>query len=209
MQHVNQVVTNLFPDPSKTKNRSAHTSQSLTTVSKKVLAGAWQMLLSRRLVHAPVGSIEHRTFERDMSDLTEAQIRNGIERCKDFTGFFSTPAFRELCKTIDTAALGLPDTKTAYVEACRAPSPKAKFKWSHPAVYHAGVATGWHELSSFPEDQIYPRFKTFYAGFCERVMKGESLDSPMMEALPERVSVILTPEQNQSRMASLREVTGL
>jgi hypothetical protein len=90
-----------------------------------------------------------------------------------------------------------------------APAPKDRQRWSHPAVYHAGKATGWFELSSFPEDQIYPRFKTFYAGFCDRVAAGEKLDTPMMEALPERVTVFLTPEQNQDRMAQLRGSLGV
>jgi hypothetical protein len=64
-------------------------------------------------------------------------------------------------------------------------------------------------LATFAEDQIYSRFKTFYAECCDRVMQGEKLDSPMMEALPEKVTVILTPEENQDRMAKLRQSMGL
>jgi hypothetical protein len=40
-------------------------------------------------------------------------------------------------------------------------------------------------------------------------MQGEKLDAPMMEALPEKVTVILTPEENKSRMAQLRGSMGI
>jgi hypothetical protein len=123
-------------------------------------------------------------------------------------GYFNLPIFRELSKP-QPQDFGLPEVKKAYIEACMAPSPKAKHKWSHPAVYHAGLATGWFELATFAEDQIYPRFKTFYAECCDRVMQGEKLDAPIMEALPEKVTVILTPEENQSRMAQLRGSMGI
>lgn len=136
-------------------------------------------------------------------DMDASMLKTGLRKAADFTGFFNLPAFRELCR-LKPEDIGLPECKAAYMEACRAPGPKAKQKWSHPAVYHAGKNTGWFELSSFPEDQIYPRFKTFYQQLVDRVMNGEALDAPMMEALPEKVTVILTPEQNEDRMASLR-----
>jgi hypothetical protein len=154
------------------------------------------------LIHSPDREL-YQTWAAALSDLTEAQIKLGVVKARDFNGFFNLPAFRELCR-VSPEDLGLPDAKKAYTEACRAASPKAKQKWSHPAVYHAGVMTGWFELASFPEDQIYPRFKTFYTGLIDRVMKGEALDAPMMEALPEKVTVILEPEENQKRMAELR-----
>ncbi len=144
-----------------------------------------------------------------MADLTEAQLKNGVERVKDFTDYFSFPAFRELCKSDDFSAHGLPAVNAAYREACFAPSPKHKHKWSHPAVFHAGVATGWFELHSFPTDQIFQVFERNYSELCRRVLSGEDITVPVPKALPETVSVVLTPEQNQERMASLRESLGV
>jgi len=144
-----------------------------------------------------------------MSDLTDTEIRRGVSAARDFTGFFSLPAFRELCKTIDTEQLGLPAVRAAYEEACRAPSPKVKHRWSHPAVYQAGVATGWLEMHSMPTDQIFPRFKYHYEQLVKRVMSGEDITVPVPEALPEKINSPLTPEQRVSRMASLRETVGL
>jgi hypothetical protein len=143
-----------------------------------------------------------------LSDLSDRQIKVGLSKALSHTGYFTLPIFREICKP-KPEDFGLPEVKKAYMEACMAPSPKAKHKWSHPAVYHAGKATGWFELATFPEDQIYSRFKAFYAEMCDRVMNGEKLDSPMMEALPEKVTVILTPEENQDRMAQLRGSLGI
>jgi len=206
MQHINSVLQSSQSQIATTK-QCGNISQKTQTL--EAMTKTWRTLQAWKLVHSEVGSTEFKAWQAALKDLGDMELRNGLTRAQNFTGYFSLPAFRELCKNIDAQAIGLPDVKKAYIEACRAPSPKAKFNWSHPAVYHAGVATGWHELSCFAEDQIYPRFKTFYAGFCERVAKGESLDSPMQEALPQGVTVFLSPEENQGRMAALREATGL
>ncbi|WP_058022063.1 hypothetical protein [Pseudohongiella spirulinae] len=133
----------------------------------------------------------------------------GLNRAKDFAGYFSLPVFRGLCAEQGMSEHGMPATKAAYEEACRAPSPKARHRWSHPAVYQAGVATGWFELASRPTDEIYPRFEYHYEQLCKRVMAGEDITLPVPDALPEKVNVRLTREQQQARMQSLKEVVGL
>ncbi|ALO46589.1 hypothetical protein PS2015_1945 [Pseudohongiella spirulinae] len=76
-------------------------------------------------------------------------------------------------------------------------------------MYQAGVATGWFELASRPTDEIYPRFEYHYEQLCKRVMAGEDITLPVPDALPEKVNVRLTREQQQARMQSLKEVVGL
>jgi len=66
---------------------------------KKITAACWQVLLGRRLVTDPVGSDAFRVFEMDIADLTEAQLKTGLDLAKDFTEFFTIPAFRKLCLT--------------------------------------------------------------------------------------------------------------
>jgi len=144
-----------------------------------------------------------------MSDLSEQEIRNGLERCKDFTGFFSTPAFRELCKKVDLQCYGLPEPRAAYQEACLAPKPKVKARWTHPAVYQAGMQTGWFELASMPTDDIYPRFAYNYDLICKRVIAGEDITIPVPEAIPEKINAPLTREQKIKQMTSLREGLGI
>jgi hypothetical protein len=144
-----------------------------------------------------------------MSDLTDQQIRNGINRCREFDEFFTLPKFRALCVTPDLAAHGLPPARQAYEEACLKPAPKAKQRWSHPAVYQAGVATGWFDLASLPSDQIYPVFEYNYAQLCQRVVAGEDITVPVPQALPEKVNAPLTHEQKLSRIDELKGLVGL
>lgn len=100
---------------------------------------------------------------------------------------------------------GLVDAHTAYIEACRAPSPKAAFNWSHPAVYHAGCASDWYFLSSNTEKVAFPVFERHYTRICERVMNGEALPAPNVPALPEVIETPLSHEENGKRMAALRQ----
>ncbi len=107
------------------------------------------------------------------------------------------------------ALYGLPDPHRAYIEACRAPKPKAEYKWSHPAVYYAGLATDWFFMSSEPESQVFPVFKRNYEMLCERVIKGEDLKAPVTKALPQEVSVPLSSEENKQHLSALRKQLGL
>ncbi len=107
--------------------------------------------------------------------------------------------------TRQMARFGLPDTLSAYQEACNAPSPKANFAWSHPAVYYAGVASGWQMLSGEPQARMLPLFEQHYQRLCERVMQGETLPNPEQVRLPRQSDrPPLSGEQNQRRLAELR-----
>lgn len=116
------------------------------------------------------------------------------------------PTLSTMIRTCEQADVlfGLPSPRTAYVEACCAPEPKAKYAWSHPAVYFAALATGWFELASEPESHILPRFEYHYRKLCQRVAKGEDLKLPVQEALPEKVVQALAPEEQRQRLQSLR-----
>lgn len=104
---------------------------------------------------------------------------------------------------------GLKDPHAAYVEACQAPSPKAAFKWSHPAVYYAGKASDWFFLASSSERTAFPVFEQHYRRLCERVMDGETLPAPDTPALPETLETPLTKEENQRRLNELRKTLDL
>jgi hypothetical protein len=180
------------------------TSPDLSAKRRMLLANVWQVLLSRRLVTDPVGSDAYKVFERDMADLSDAQIRAGMDRAKDFTGFFTFPAFRELCH-VKPEDLGLPNAKQAYIEACNKPLPWERQKWSHAAVFHAARETGRFELHSFTESQFFPLFRANYEAMCKRAMEGESLDMPVARMLPERVPQPVSKEEAKRRCASILE----
>lgn len=98
----------------------------------------------------------------------------------------------------------LPDVHTAYLEACRAPSPKANFHWSHPAIYHAGKACDWYFLQSSSESIAYPVFKRKYQEFCERVRSGEALDLPTTVAIEQNSAQPPNKEERLKRLDALR-----
>ncbi len=104
---------------------------------------------------------------------------------------------------------GLPDAHSAYLEACRAPSPKSEYRWSHPAVYHAGLASDWFFLANNTEKTAYPIFESRYRQICERVIGGETLALPAAKALPETLETPLSKQDNLSRLQGLRDDLGL
>ena len=106
-------------------------------------------------------------------------------------------------------SFGLVDAHTAYIEACRAPSPKSAYRWSHPAVYHAGLASDWFFLNSNSEKVAFPVFERHYQRFCEKVMNGAELPQPDAPALPETIETPLSREENQQRLDALRKQLDL
>jgi len=109
----------------------------------------------------------------------------------------------------DPESFGLPDAHTAYIEACRAPSPKSAYSWSHPAVYHAGLASDWFFLTSNSEKVAFPIFERHYQRLCEKVMNGANLPAPNTPALPEVIETPLSKEENQKRLEALRKQLDL
>lgn len=98
----------------------------------------------------------------------------------------------------------LPDTYTAYVEACNAPSPRQNYQWSHPAIYYAGKKSNWFFLANNSENIALPVFKTHYEKLCESILNGETLPPIEQFALPDNTSTPLSKEDNMERMAALR-----
>lgn len=199
MQEINTALDRLAA--SGMNKRSETTSQGST--SKKTLALVWATLLNRRLVSEPVGSLQHKQFESDMADLGERELMAGLEKCKAFTGYFTFPAFRELCK-VTPADLGLSEPRAAMIEACNAPYPKDRHAWSHVAVYLTACEVGWWPMQNLTERELMPIWAAAYEVMCRRVMAGESLSMPIPKALPEKVHVPLTPEKSKERLSALK-----
>jgi hypothetical protein len=93
------------------------------------------------------------------------------------------------CEQADSTT-AFPDPHSAYSEACRAPSPKASFAWSHLAVYYAGKACDWYFLQTHSESVAFPVFKEKYLDICAKVRAGLTLAEPVapvvavLEAVP-------------------------
>ncbi len=99
----------------------------------------------------------------------------------------------------------LPDVHSAFLEACRAASPKSAQPWSHPIVYHAGQRTGWHLLGSQPERLTYPLYRKQFELLEQELLAGKVLALPQAEAAtsaadPSPVDV----DEGRARLAALR-----
>lgn len=140
-----------------------------------------------------------------LADLEPNRILAGGRRAMRQSDFLpNLSSLRRFCQP-SPEELGLPEVHSAYIEACRAPSPKSAHTWSHPAVYHAGRASGWFFLSSAPEGTAFPVFRRNYELLVERVLAGEDLDPPLPPALPERVTTPLTVEERRRKLAQMRQ----
>jgi hypothetical protein len=150
-----------------------------------------------------------RLWLKHLQDYPASLIQAAAERVVKHENFLPTVAkFREHC---DHAfeLFGLPDAHRAYMEACRAPQPKKSYKWSHAAVYYAGLASDWFFLANTVENKAFPVFKHNYELLCERVIKGEELNVPIMKALPEEVGVTMSVKDNKNMLKGLRKQLDL
>lgn len=108
-----------------------------------------------------------------------------------------------------SSRFNLPDAHSAYIEACRATSPKAGWRWSHPAVYHAGKACDWYFLQSSPENVAFPIFRKKYDAICQDVRKGLELELPELPALKKEASPPMDKQQGQERLSALKASLNL
>ena len=93
-----QPIDKLLSNPVVRKTSKPTETISPDSNRKSLIAGCWQVLLSRKLVSDPVGSDSYKVFERDMADVPQAGIAQGLQRSRDFVGFFTFPAFRDMCR---------------------------------------------------------------------------------------------------------------
>lgn len=145
------------------------------------------------------------TLQRFNSEQILQGAKRAIEECEYLPTLHK---MIELCQG-SLAQHGMPDAHSAYVEACHASSPKAEQRWSHPAVYHAGRASDWFLLANSSESIAFPIFKENYLNICQKVIHGESLPQILVKKLPEKPQTPLSKEENQERLAQLRNQLDL
>ena len=131
------------------------------------------------------------------------QILLGAKRVIETSDYLPTlNRMLQCCEACQNPA-GLPSPRSAYLEACNAPSPKAAHHWSHPVVYHAGLATGWYLLAHEAETVSYPLFLDHYRRLCRELGKGRllALPDPAGEATEKPP---LSREVSRQRLAELK-----
>jgi hypothetical protein len=144
-----------------------------------------------------------------LSDYPVEQILKGAKHAIENSEYLPTLNRMLECCRQGLADFGLPAAHDAYVEACRAGSPKSAQAWSHPAVYLAGRDSDWFFLTTSTERTSWPVFKAHYERYCTRVLRGESLAIPEPAALEKEPGKPLPGEEQLLRLKALREQTGL
>ena len=111
------------------------------------------------------------------------------------------------CTALHSASL--PQVREAFIEACMAQAPYSNVSWSHPIVYHCGKETGWQFLRGEIEAKTLPVFERNYAMLVARLQRGETLHTPLPQALPDPGKASLNDEQQREQLARLREELAL
>lgn len=137
-----------------------------------------------------------RLWLRLLSEYNSDVIMRAAERTVKESSYL--PSIHDVVSRCDMAdTLGLPSAHAAYIEACRAPTPRKEFAWSHPAVYYAGCASDWYFLANTVEAVAFPVFKRNYEILLKRVQNGEQLSIEVPLAIPEKIETPLTAEENE------------
>ena len=144
-----------------------------------------------------------------LADYPVEQILKGAKHAIEHSEYLPTLNRMLECCQQGLADLGLPSARDAYIEACRAPAPRADQAWSHPAVYLAGRDSDWYFLANHTERSSWPVFRDHYQRYCTRVLQGETLTMPARERLEHHKPRPLSREDQLAQLKKLREGTGL
>jgi len=144
-----------------------------------------------------------------LCDYPVEQILRGAKYAIENNEYLPTLNRMHECCRQGLAKYGLPAVHDAYLEACKASSPKSAQNWSHPAVYLAGRDSGWFFLANNIERISWPVFRDHYQQYCARVIRGENLDIPAPAVLEQQHGEVLSREEQLLELQKLREETGL
>ena len=144
-----------------------------------------------------------------LAEFPVEQILRGAKHAIEHSEYLPTLHRMIECCQSGLSELGLPGARDAYLEACRAPSPKSAQPWSHPAVYLAGRDSDWFFLANNEERLAWPVFREHYQRYVAAVLRGETLSMPAPEALEQRAAEPLSPEAQLAELKKLRDSSGL
>ena len=90
-----------------------------------------------------------------LSDFPVDQVLRGAKHTIETSEYL--PTLNRMLESCQQAlqSYGLPAARAAYLEACRAGTPKSAQRWSHPAVYLAGKDADWFLLAGEPEQKTH------------------------------------------------------
>lgn len=167
-------------------------AEQRTRVLVNMLFARFKAIYTHKFASAYATTEEVKLAKREwaiaLKGFQEPLLAYAVERTKERYAW--PPTISEFLSVIQTAykAYGLPDPRTAYLEACQCRQNPREFSWSHPAVYFAGVETGWHFLSNEDERTSWPLFEKNYSVWVDKVVNGEKLIVPKVLMIEDKKS---------------------
>ena len=137
------------------------------------------------------------------------QILKGAKHAIEHSDYLPTLNRMLECCQQGLAEFGLPSAHDAYVEACRAPSPKSAQTWSHPAVYLAGRDSDWFFLANNTERTSWPVFKEHYQKYCAAYCAVKHLKYRSRRRWSRNPLTRCPPREQLAQLQNLRAKTGL
>ncbi|NIB43779.1 hypothetical protein HBA55_29525 [Pseudomaricurvus alkylphenolicus] len=159
--------------------------------------------------YGKVGEETFNTWCQLLSDLTCDELKAGFRGYVQ-SGTEYAPNVMVIRKHANAAKSDqFPPAKLAYVEACQKAVQPHHQDWSHRVVYLAGRETGWFNLRTQPEKEIYSLYARNYEVLCRRITNGEDVEVVIPQGLPEKVERPLSKAENSRRMKNLIDEMGL
>lgn len=114
------------------------------------------------------------------------QIQHGLRMARQNREAFVPPVGQFVDWCFAPEAFRLPPLERAYAQAMRNthPAQAPVARWSHDAIYHAAVASGFPNLQMLPRDKGLILFDKHYRAVCRRLGRGEQLPPAPVAALP-------------------------
>lgn len=113
----------------------------------------------------------------------ESILVAAVNRCKETLAWMPTVSeFLAILRELQ-GDFGLPNALAAYQEACYKAADPTAHTWTHSAVYLAGREVGWFRLRGEESTQVQPAFTYAYEQFCQRVRRGDTLNTPPVKGI--------------------------
>ena len=140
-----------------------------------------------------------------LADFPIEQVLRGAKHAIETSEYLPTLNKMLECCHQSLGHYGLPDARSAYLEACRAGTPKSAQAWSHAAVYLAGRDADWFFLANNAESFTWPVFRDRYREYCGKVMAGEVLEIPAPAALPEQSHHVSSRDEALAELQKIKQ----
>ena len=144
-----------------------------------------------------------------LAELPVEQILRGAKHAIEHSEYLPTLNRMLECCQSGLSEFGLPDAREAYLEACRAASPKSAQPWNPPAVSFAGRDSDGFFLANNEERMTWRVFRARYQRYVAAVLRGETLEVPAPEALEQHKATPLSHEAQLAELKKLRNSSGL